>query len=133
MVRIGKGTYTKRMPSSLNMPLNPLFNLFDVFLTILKILMHSSLIRIQEADFRSLAGFHRHAPGAVLDACCEIAREGVCVGGGEIHVFGAGWGVERIERVLGFVRGGKEGLGRDGPCSGLPRHRRPCDELSHGI
>ena len=102
--RLGRkvATYTKTMPSRLHMSLNPLLNMLNILLTILQILIHMLAITIQQASLRSTARLDGHRPGAVLDAGCEAAGEGVGFGGCEVHVLCAGRRVKGVEGVHGL-------------------------------
>jgi hypothetical protein len=97
-----KETYTKTMPSRLNMSLNPLLNMLNILLTIFQILVHILRVAIQQIDFRRTTGVNWHRPGSVLDAGCQVARKSVGFGGCEIHVFGAGRRVVSVEGVHGL-------------------------------
>ena len=95
-------TYTKTMPSRLNMSLYPLLNMLDILLTILEILVHILRVAVQEIDFRRTTGVNRHRPRAVLDTGSQVSGERIGLGGCKVHVFGAGGGIVRVEWVHGL-------------------------------
>lgn len=53
-------TYTKRVPGSFNVTLNPLLNMGNIFLGVLEILVHVLGVAIEEAGIGCLAGFNWH-------------------------------------------------------------------------
>lgn len=85
------------------MAFNPFLDMRDVFLGVLEIVVHVALVAVEEVNLRRFAGLDRHRPGSVLDASCDVAWECICFGRGEVHVFGAGFGVEIVEWVLGLL------------------------------
>jgi hypothetical protein len=83
------------------MALNPFLDVLDVPIGVFEVLIEVTLVAVKEANFGWLAGLDGHRPRSMLDAGCDVAWECVGLGGGEVHVFGAGFGVEVIEGVLG--------------------------------
>lgn len=95
-------TYTKTMPSRLNMSLHPLLNMLDILLTILHILEHILRVAVQEIDFRRTTGVNGHGPRAVLDTSSQVSGKRVGFCGREVHVFGAGRRIVCVEWMHGL-------------------------------
>ena len=82
------------MPSSLNMPLNPLLHSRNILLGILQIF--TDIIRLaacHKAIFRWFPRFGVDGPATVLDTCCDVIRAAVGFGVLQVQVFGASGGV----------------------------------------
>ena len=57
--------------------LDPVFNVLDILVRVLQILLHVVLVRVEEVGFGGAAFVDRHAPRAVLDSGRDISREGI--------------------------------------------------------
>lgn len=88
------------VPGGFDVALDPFFDVLDVSLAVFEVFVEVALVAVEETGFGWLGWLDGQGPGAMLDAGCDVAWEGVGFGGGKIHVFGSGFRVEIIEWVL---------------------------------
>ena len=82
-----------------NTYLGPLDDVLDVSVGVRQVLADGLVVAVEQVGLRWVAGAEGHRPGTVLDAGSDVVGAGVGVGGGEVHVEGAGRGVVGVERV----------------------------------
>jgi len=79
--------------------LGPLDDMLDISVAVRQVFTNSLGVAVEHAGLWWLAGLDGHGPGTVLDAGGDVVGAGVGVGGGEVHVEGAGRGVVGVEGV----------------------------------
>jgi len=67
------GTYTKRVPSGLDVALNPLLDVGNILLGVLEVLVDVLAVAVEHAWLWWLARLNWHRPRAVLDTSSEVA------------------------------------------------------------
>lgn len=105
------------MEMEMRRTLDPVFDVLDVLVRVLQVLLHVCAVGVEEVGFRRAAGLHGHGPGAVLDSGRDVALKrilpSICqqsrnesitsatysLGRGKIHIVGAGGAVECVEGV----------------------------------
>jgi hypothetical protein len=73
----------------------------DVLLAILELLADMGLVGVENVGaWLAVCLWERRRPASVANTSCEVAREGVCLGGLEVHIMSTGGTVVVKERVL---------------------------------
>lgn len=79
--------------------LGPFDDMLDIGVAVGQVLTHGLRVAVQHARLWRLAGLDGHRPRTVLDTGGDVVGAGVGVGGGEVHVEGAGRAVVGVEGV----------------------------------
>ena len=97
---------TKRVPSGLDVALDPVLDGKNVVVGVLEVLLDVLLVAVEEAGLGSLAWLLVSGPAADLDVGRDVVGAGIGVGGLEVHVVAASWGVVGVEWVVGGLHSG---------------------------